>query len=114
MKREHSHGNKKITRVTAGIVASIVIVLLLALTNPSRADFVAWLASEHHIHASYDVNGGTTYIQTVDGQEKSLILKNGHLQHWGIYTTYDQLFTDADGKEIRIKAVGILNMFMNR
>ncbi|KGP85518.1 MULTISPECIES: hypothetical protein [unclassified Paenibacillus] len=103
-----------ISKLTMAISVVVIIIVILAFTNPSRTDFYKWLENEHGIHASYDVIAGTTYTQIMNGQERSLIFRSGHIQHVGIYTTYDELFTDAEGNEIRIKTIGILKMFFKR
>jgi hypothetical protein len=97
--------------VVMGLVALVVIMII---TNPTRTDFYTWLESEHDIHVSYDINAETTYTQITNGQEKSLILSSGHTQRVGIFTTYNELFTNAEGNDIKIKAIGVMNMFFKR
>ncbi|WP_413376601.1 hypothetical protein [Paenibacillus taichungensis] len=96
------------------VMSLVTLVVIMIITNPTRTDFYRWLESEYGIHVSYDINAGKTYTQITNGQEKSLIFRSGHIQHVGIYTTYDELFTDAEGNDINIKALGIMNMFFKR
>ncbi len=84
------------------------------MTNPNEEDFVAWIASEHDIHASYDVNDGRTFTQTIDGEEKTLHYKGKHIGHIGIFLTYSYRFADTEEKEIQIEAIGIMNMLFDR
>ncbi|MFB8372936.1 hypothetical protein [Paenibacillus taichungensis] len=102
-----------ISKLTIAISVIVIIIVILAFTNPSRTDFYKWLESEYGIHVSYDINE-TTYTQIMNGQEKNLNFRSGHIQHVGIFTTYDELYTDAEGNEIKIKALGIMNMFFKR
>lgn len=93
MRREYSQrGVKRGAGLRAGIVVPVVLFVILVMTNPNEEDFVAWLASEHDIHSSYDVNEGRTFTQTIDGEEKKLHYKGGHIQHRGIFSTYDYHF----------------------
>jgi len=103
-----------ISKLTIAIIVIVIIIVILAFTNPSRTDFYTWLESEHGIHVSYDVNEGTTYTQITNGQEKSLNFRSGHIQHVGIFTTYNETFMNAEGNEINIKATGVMNMFFKR
>ncbi|MGG4398997.1 hypothetical protein ABEW61_02630 [Paenibacillus amylolyticus] len=115
MERENTqHGSKRGRGLRAGIVVLVVLFVILVMTNPNEEDFVAWLASEHDIHASYDVNDGRTFTQTIDGEEKTLHYKGGHILHMGIFSTYSYLFSDNEEKEIQIEAVGIINMLFDR
>lgn len=114
MKREHKHGNKRGAGLRAGIVVLVVLLVILVMTNPNEEDFVAWLASEHDIHFSYDVNEGRPFTQTIDGEGKKLHFKGGHIRHMGIFSTYSYRFADNEEKEIQIEAVGIMNMLWNR
>ncbi|MEC0126595.1 hypothetical protein [Paenibacillus pabuli] len=113
MKSSFSYGPNMIRKLPV-VMGLVILVVIMIITNPTRPDFYKWLESEHGIHVSYDVNAGTTYTQITNGEEKSLIFRSGHIQHVGIFTTYDDLFTDVEGNEIKIKAVGILNMFFKR
>ncbi|OMF16644.1 hypothetical protein BK131_01200 [Paenibacillus amylolyticus] len=115
MKREHKqHSSKRGAGLRTGIVVLVVLLVILVMTNPNEEDFVAWLASEHDIHFSYDVNEGRTFTQTIDGEGEKLHFKGGHIRHMGIYSTYSYLFADNEEKEIQIEAVGIMNMLLNR
>lgn len=115
MEREYTqHGGKKGAGLRKGIVVLVVLLVILVMTNPNEEDFVAWLASEHDIHSSYDVNEGRTFTQTIDGEEKTLHYKGGHILHMGIFLTYSYLFLDNEEKEIQIEAVGIMNMLFSR
>ncbi|ETT38096.1 hypothetical protein C161_08228 [Paenibacillus sp. FSL R5-192] len=118
MEREYTqHGGKKGAGLRTGIVVLVVLLVILVTTNPNEEDFVAWLASEHDIHASYDVNDGRTFTQTIDGEEKKLHYKGGHIGHIGhigIFSTYSYRFADNEEKEIQIEAVGIMNMLFDR
>ncbi|MDN4604095.1 hypothetical protein P5G61_22835 [Paenibacillus sp. F6_3S_P_1C] len=96
------------------VMGLVTLVVIMIITNPTKTDFYTWLESEHGIYVSYDVNAETTFTQITNGEEKSLILSSGHIQHVGIYTTYDELFTDDEGTEIKIKAFGVMNMFFKR
>lgn len=101
MERENTqHGSKRGRGLRAGIVVLVVLLVILVMTNPNEEDFVAWLASEHDIHASYDVNDGRTFTQTIDGEEKKLHYKGGHIGHIGIFSTYSYRFADNKEKEI--------------
>ncbi|MGV2883679.1 hypothetical protein [Paenibacillus taichungensis] len=103
-----------ISKLTIVISVVVIIIVILAFTNPTRTDFNKWLESEHGIHVSYDVNAGTKYTQITNGQERSLNFRSGHIQHVGIFTTYNETFMDAEGNEINIKATGVMNMFFKR
>lgn len=96
------------------MVVLVVLFIVLVMTNPNEEDFVAWLSSEHDIHSSYNVSEGRMFTQTIDGAEKILHYKGGHIRHMGIFSTYSYLFSDHEGKEIQIEAVGIMNMLWNR
>lgn len=108
------HGSKRGAGLKTYIVVFAVLLLILVMTNPSEEDFVAWLASEHNIHSSYNVNEGRTFMQKIDGEGRNLHVKGGHIRHMGIFSTYDYLFTDNKKSEIQIEAVGIMNMLFNR
>ncbi len=95
------------------VMSLVILVVIMIITNPSRTDFYTWLESEHGIHVSYDINE-TTYTQITNGQERSLNFRSGHIQHVGIFTTYNETFMDAEGNEINIKAIGVMNMFFER
>ncbi|WP_405155899.1 hypothetical protein [Paenibacillus sp. FSL K6-0108] len=95
------------------VMSLVTLVVIMIITNPTRTDFYTWLESEYGIHVSYDINE-TTYTQITNGQEKILISRSGHIQHVGIFTTYDELYTDGEGNEIKIKALGVMNMFFKR
>ncbi|WP_091033138.1 hypothetical protein [Paenibacillus sp. CF095] len=115
MRREYTqHGSKRGAGLRTGIVVLFVLFVILVMTNPNEEEFVAWLASEHDIHSSYDMNEGRTLTQTINGEEKTLHYTGGHIQHMGIFSTYSYLFSDNEEKEIQIKAVGIMNMLFNR
>ncbi|MEK4661754.1 hypothetical protein MHH93_07665 [Priestia sp. FSL H7-0729] len=115
MRREYSqHGVKRGAGPRTAMVVLVVLIVILVMTNPNEEDFVAWLSSEHGIHASYNVNEGNTFTQTIDGDEKRLHYKGGHIRHMGIFSTYSYLFSDHEEKEIRIEAVGIMKMIFNR
>ncbi|SLK13211.1 MULTISPECIES: hypothetical protein [unclassified Paenibacillus] len=102
-----------ISKLTIAISVVVIIIVILAFTNPTRTDFYTWLESEYGIHVSYDINE-TTYTQITNGQERSLNFRSGHIQHVGIFTTYNETFMDAEGNEINIKAIGVMNMFFER
>ncbi|MGC5770834.1 hypothetical protein [Paenibacillus pabuli] len=112
MKNRFDYGPNMIRRLPI-VMSLVILVVIMIITNPTRTDFYTWLESEHGIHVSYDINE-TKYTQITNGQEKSLNFRSGHIQHVGIFTTYDELFTDAEGNEIRIKTIGILKMFFKR
>lgn len=95
------------------VMSLVTLVVIMIITNPTRTDFYTWLESEHGIHVSYDINE-TTYTQITNGQERSLNFRSGHIQHVGIFTTYNETFMDAEGNEINIKAIGVMNMFFER
>jgi hypothetical protein len=95
------------------VMSLVTLVVIMIITNPTRTDFYTWLESEYGIHVSYDINE-TTYTQITNGQEKSLNFRSGHLQHVGIFTTYNEIFMDAEGNVINIKAIGVMNMFFKR
>ncbi|XOI97509.1 hypothetical protein ACMX2M_16440 [Paenibacillus polymyxa] len=115
LRREYTqHGSKRGAGLRTGIVVLVVLFVILVMTNPNEEEFVAWLASEHDIHSSYDMNEGRTFTQTINGEEKTLHYTGGHIQHMGIFSTYSYLFSDNEEKEIQIKAVGIMNMLFNR
>ncbi|CAM4213742.1 hypothetical protein PAXY110619_01450 [Paenibacillus xylanexedens] len=115
MKGENTqHGGKKGAGLRTGIFVLVVLLVILVMTNPNEEDFVAWLASEYDIHSSYDVNEGRTFTQTIDGEEKTLHYKGGHIGHMGIFSTYSYRFADTEEKEIQIEAVGIMNMLFDR
>lgn len=115
LRREYTqHGSKRGAGLRTGIVVLVVLFVILLMTNPNEEDFVAWLASEHDIHSSYDVDEGRTFTQTINGEEKKLHYTGGHIQHMGIFSTYSYLFSDNEEKEIQIEAVGIMNMLFNR
>ncbi|MFE6078193.1 hypothetical protein ACFVQB_27430 [Paenibacillus sp. NPDC057886] len=95
------------------VMSLVILVVIMIIANPTRTDFYTWLESEYGIHVSYDINE-TTYTQITNGQEKNLILSSGHIQRVGIFTTYNELFTDAKGNEINIKAIGVMYMFFKR
>jgi hypothetical protein len=108
-----SYKANRISKLTMAICVVVIILAILAFTNPSRTDFYTWLESEYGIHVSYDINE-TTYTQITNGQEKSLNFRSGHIQHVGIFTTYNEIFMDAEGNVINIKAIGVMNMFFKR
>ncbi|WP_458125922.1 hypothetical protein [Paenibacillus sp. Z3-2] len=113
MKDENTqHGGKSGAGLRTGIVVFVVLFVILVMTNPNEEKFVAWLASEHDIHSSYNVNEGRTFTQTIEGAEKTLHYKGGHIRHMGIFSTYSYLFSDNEEKEIQIEAVGIMNMLL--
>ncbi|MDQ0657768.1 hypothetical protein [Paenibacillus sp. W2I17] len=115
MERENTqHGGKRGAGLRTGIVVLVVLLLILVMTNPKEEDFVAWLASEHNIHSSYNVNEGRTFVQKIDGEGRNLHVKGGHIRHMGIFSTYSYLFSDNEEKEIQIEATGIMNMLFNR
>lgn len=111
MERENTqHGGKRGAGLRTGIVVLVVLLLILVMTNPNEEDFVAWLATEHDIHSSYNVNEGRTFVQKIDGEEKTLHYKAGHIRHRGIYSTYSYRFADNEENEVQIEAVGIMNL----
>jgi len=115
MKPEYTqHGSKRKTALRTGVIVFVVLLVILVMTNPNEEKFVAWLASEYDIHSSYNVNEGRMFTQTIDGDEKRLHYKGGHIRHMGILSTYSYLFLDHGEKEIQIEAVGIMNMLWNR
>lgn len=115
MERENTqHVSKRGAGLRAGIVVLVVLFVILVMTNPNEEDFVAWLATEHNIHSSYNVNEGRTFVQKIDGEGRNLHVKGGHIRHMGIFSTYSYLFSDHEEKEIQIEAVGIMNMLFNR
>ncbi|WP_347399351.1 hypothetical protein [Paenibacillus amylolyticus] len=115
MKHEYTqHGSKKGVGLRTGMVVLVVLFIILVMTNPNEEKFVAWLASKHNIHSSYNVNEGRMFTQTIDGEEKTFQYKAGHIQHRGIFSTYSYLFLDHEEKEVQIEAVGIMNMLFNR
>ncbi|WP_146752090.1 hypothetical protein [Paenibacillus taichungensis] len=95
------------------VMSLVILVVIMIITNPTRTDFYTWLESEYGLHVSYDINE-TTYTQITNGQEKSLNFRSGHIQHVGIFTTYNETFMDVEGNEINIKATGVMNMFFKR
>ncbi|MDT9722739.1 hypothetical protein QVE09_27990 [Paenibacillus sp. ClWae2A] len=115
MKTEYAQqSSKRKLGLRTAMAVLVVLFVVLVMTNPNEEDFVAWLSSEHGIHASYDVDEGRTFTQTIDGDEKRLHYKGGHIRHMGIFSTYSYLFSDHEEKEIQIEAVGIMKMLFNR
>ncbi|QOS77691.1 hypothetical protein JNUCC31_23445 [Paenibacillus sp. JNUCC31] len=113
MKSSFSYDPNMIRKLPV-VMGLVTLVVMLIITNPTRSDFYTWLESEHGIYVSYDVNAETTFTQITNGEEKSLILSSGHTQRVGIFTTYDELFTDIEGNDTKIKAIGVMNMFFKR
>ncbi|MCF7755794.1 hypothetical protein KQ941_15175 [Paenibacillus xylanexedens] len=115
MERENTqHGRKRGGGLRTGIVVLVVLFVILVMTNPNEEDFVAWLASEHNIHSSYNVNEGRTFVQKIDGEGRNLHVKGGHIRHMGIFSTYSYRFADNEENEIQIEAVGIMKMLFSR
>ncbi|MCP1182993.1 hypothetical protein [Paenibacillus sp. 1781tsa1] len=115
MRRKYSQrGVKRGAGLRTAMVVFVVLLVILVMTNPNEEKFVAWLASEYDIHSSYNVSEGRMFTQTIDGEEKILHYKGGHIRHMGIFSTYSYLFSDHEEKEIQIEAVGIMNMLWNR
>ncbi|WP_339850442.1 hypothetical protein MKY42_08675 [Paenibacillus sp. FSL W7-1088] len=112
MKNRFSYDRHMIRKLPV-VMGLVILVVIMIITNPTRTDFYTWLESQYGIHVSYDINE-TTYTQIMNGQEKSLNFRSGHIQHAGIFTTYNETFMDAEGKEINIKAIGVMNMFFKR
>lgn len=111
MKNRFSYEPNLIRKIL--VMSLVILVVIMIITNPTRTDFYTWLESEYGIHVSYDINE-TTYTQITNGQERSLNFRSGHIQHVGIFTTYTETFMDAEGNEINIKAIGVMNMFFKR
>jgi hypothetical protein len=112
MKNRFGHEPNMIRKLPV-VMGLVTLVVIMIITNPTRSDFYTWLESEYGIHVSYDINE-TTYTQITNGQEKSLNFRSGHIQHVGIFTTYNETFMDVEGNEINIKATGVMNMFFKR
>lgn len=112
MKSSFSYDPNMIRKLPV-VMSLVILVVIMIITNPTKTDFYTWLESEYGIHVFYDINE-TTYTQITNGQEKNLILSSGHIQHAGIFTSYNELFTDAEGNETNIKALGVMNMFFKR
>ncbi|MGW7162391.1 hypothetical protein [Paenibacillus taichungensis] len=112
MKNRFGHEPNRIRKLPV-VMGLVTLVVIMIITNPTRSDFYTWLESEYGIHVSYDINE-TTYTQITNGQEKSLNFRSGHIQHVGIFTTYNETFMDVEGNEINIKATGVMNMFFKR
>lgn len=103
LRREYTqHGSKRGAGLRTGIVVLVVLFVILVMANPNEEEFVAWLASEHDIHSSYDMNEGRTFTQTINGEEKTLHYTGGHIQHMGI-STYSYLFRIMKKKRSRLK-----------
>lgn len=111
MKNRFSYEPNLIRKIL--VMSLVILVVIMIITNPTRTDFYTWLESEYGIHVSYDINE-TTYTQITNGQEKSLNFRSGHIQHVGIFTTYNETFMDVEGNEINIKAIGVMNMLFKR
>lgn len=112
MKNRFGHEPNMIRKLPV-VMGLVTLVVIMIITNPTRSDFYTWLEREYGIHVFYDINE-TTYTQITNGQEKSLNFRSGHIQHVGIFTTYNETFMDVEGNEINIKATGVMNMFFKR
>ncbi|KQY84058.1 hypothetical protein ASD24_09700 [Paenibacillus sp. Root52] len=96
------------------ILVVLFAILILVFTNPNEADYEQWLAEEHGIHYTSSPEMGREYVMSTNGVDQKIEYRGGHIQHAGIYTFYDNRYTDADGNDINIKAFGILKMLFDR
>lgn len=91
------------------IWAIIVIIIFLFLTNPSEAKYASWLENNHEITC---INDGLTLNCK---QAKQIIeWKSRSVKDCGIFSIYRDYYEDKNGKNIEIKAIGILNTFYNK
>ncbi|MHA0858085.1 hypothetical protein [Paenibacillus sp. CMAA1364] len=90
----------------------IIIIFSLVLTNPRELDYSKWLEREHEINCSNDEQEWKCR-KSDNNNVIELKWKSRHIQHIGIYSIYEDYYEDREGRETKIKAIGILKTFIN-